>query len=49
MGDVIPPHVEPVSARLGLVVGDLTLSTFEDKLSPHGSVATTVTSRPSAR
>lgn len=33
MGDVLPPHVEPVSAQLGLVVGDLALSTFEDKLS----------------
>lgn len=33
IGDVQPPHIEPVNARLGLIVGDLALSTFEDKLS----------------
>ena len=33
VGDVLTPHIEPVTRRLGLVVGDLALSTFEDKLS----------------
>ena len=33
LGDVKTPHVEQVNVRLGLVVGDLALSTFEDKLS----------------
>jgi cellulose biosynthesis protein BcsQ len=33
LGDVQTPHVETIHARLGLVVGDLALSTFEDKLS----------------
>lgn len=33
LGDVQTPHVEPIDPRLGLVVGDLALSTFEDKLS----------------
>ncbi|MGH7176144.1 MAG: ParA family protein, partial [Tepidisphaeraceae bacterium] len=33
LGDVQTPHVEKINARLGLVVGDLALSTFEDKLS----------------
>lgn len=33
VGDVQPPYVEQISPRLGLVVGDLALSTFEDKLS----------------
>jgi chromosome partitioning protein len=33
IGDVLAPHVENINARLGLVVGDLALSTFEDKLS----------------
>jgi cellulose biosynthesis protein BcsQ len=33
IGDVATPHVEPISERLGLVPGDLALSTFEDKLS----------------
>ena len=33
LGDVQTPHVEKINARLGVVVGDLALSTFEDKLS----------------
>jgi cellulose biosynthesis protein BcsQ len=33
IGDVLTPHIEPIAPRLGLVVGDLALSTFEDKLS----------------
>lgn len=33
LGDVATPHVEPITNRLGLVVGDLALSTFEDRLS----------------
>ena len=33
LGDVQTPHVEQINDRLGLVVGDLALSTFEDKLS----------------
>jgi cellulose biosynthesis protein BcsQ len=33
LGDVETPHVESINPRLGLVVGDLALSTFEDKLS----------------
>ncbi len=33
LGDVQQPHIEKIGARLGLVVGDLALSTFEDKLS----------------
>ncbi len=33
LGDVLTPHVERLGPRLGLVVGDLALSTFEDKLS----------------
>jgi chromosome partitioning protein len=33
IGDVITPHIESITPRLGLVVGDLALSTFEDKLS----------------
>lgn len=33
IGDVLTPHIESVAPRLGLVVGDLALSTFEDKLS----------------
>lgn len=33
LGDVLVPHVQIVQERLGLVVGDLALSTFEDKLS----------------
>ena len=32
-GDVAPPHVEPISPLLGLVVGDLNLSRAEDDLS----------------
>jgi chromosome partitioning protein len=32
-GDIASPHVEEVAERLGLVVGDLALSTFEDQLS----------------
>ena len=33
IGDVQTPHIEKLTPRLGLVVGDLALSTFEDKLS----------------
>jgi len=33
MGDVECPHVEEVADNVGLVVGDLGLSTFEDRLS----------------
>lgn len=33
IGDVSTPHIERVSSRLALIVGDLALSTFEDKLS----------------
>ena len=33
LGDVANPHVESVTERLGLLVGDLGLSGFEDKLS----------------
>src|SRR5205085_3323104 len=33
LGDVRVPHIERVAMNLGLVVGDLALSTFEDKLS----------------
>lgn len=32
-GDIIPPHVEPISDGLGLILGDMALSTFEDDLS----------------
>jgi cellulose biosynthesis protein BcsQ len=32
-GDIRPPQVEPISASLGLLVGDLSLSVFEDELS----------------
>ena len=32
-GDIADPHVEPISSRLGLVVGDLGLARFEAKLS----------------
>ena len=33
LGDVQTPHVEKIHSHLALVVGDLALSTFEDKLS----------------
>ena len=33
LGDIRGPHVEPIAANLGLVVGDLGLSSFEAKLS----------------
>lgn len=32
-GDIADPHLEIVSDRLGLILGDMTLSTFEDQLS----------------
>ncbi|MFN0171685.1 MAG: ParA family protein [Bryobacteraceae bacterium] len=32
-GDISPPHVEPITRRIGLLAGDLALSAFEDKLS----------------
>lgn len=28
-----PVHIEPITSKLGLILGDLALSTFEDKLS----------------
>lgn len=34
-GDVVPPHVEMVEERLGLVCGNLALSRFEDLLSEN--------------
>ena len=33
IGDIADPHLEQITERLGLVVGDLGLSRFEDKLS----------------
>jgi len=33
IGDIASPHLEPVGERLGLVLGDMALSTFEDQLS----------------
>ncbi len=33
VGDVATPHVEIVHERLGLILGDMALSTFEDQLS----------------
>ncbi len=33
VGDVRRPHVEAITERLGLILGDMTLSTFEDTLS----------------
>ncbi|NEX20241.1 ParA family protein [Thiorhodococcus mannitoliphagus] len=33
VGDIATPHVEPITAHLGLIPGDLGLSRFEDKLS----------------
>lgn len=32
-GDIADPHVEIISDRLGLIIGDMALSTFEDDLS----------------
>lgn len=32
-GDIADPHVEGISERLGLILGDMSLSTFEDDLS----------------
>jgi cellulose biosynthesis protein BcsQ len=32
-GDILEPHVEQISERLGIVPGDMALSTFEDDLS----------------
>jgi cellulose biosynthesis protein BcsQ len=32
-GDIAQPHVEEITAKLGLIAGDLGLSRFEDKLS----------------
>jgi len=32
-GDILAPHIEEVSDNIGLIVGDLGLSLFEDKLS----------------
>jgi chromosome partitioning protein len=32
-GDIQDPHVENIGERLGLIVGDMALSTFEDDLS----------------
>jgi cellulose biosynthesis protein BcsQ len=33
IGDIVAPHIENISNELGLIVGDLGLSKFEDKLS----------------
>lgn len=33
VGDIADPHLEPISDRIALVVGDLLLSSFEDALS----------------
>ncbi len=33
VGDIADPHVEVITERLGLILGDLALSTFEDNLS----------------
>ena len=33
VGDIADPHIEIVNERLGLIVGDMGLSTFEDQLS----------------
>lgn len=33
IGDISEPHIESILPNLGLMVGDLTLSTFEDRLS----------------
>jgi cellulose biosynthesis protein BcsQ len=33
VGDVADPHIEIMNERLGLIVGDMQLSTFEDQLS----------------
>lgn len=33
LGDLAEPHVEPVGGKIGLIVGDLGLSQFEDRLS----------------
>lgn len=33
IGDVQTPHIEHLSSKLGLIAGDLALSTFEDRLS----------------
>lgn len=32
-GDIAEPHVESITERLGLIIGDMALSTFEDQLS----------------
>src|SRR5208283_1711992 len=32
-GDIANPHVEIINERLGLILGDMALSTFEDQLS----------------
>jgi chromosome partitioning protein len=32
-GDIAPPHVEDIGEGLGLILGDMALSTFEDQLS----------------
>ena len=33
VGDIAVPHIEIINERLGLIVGDMELSTFEDQLS----------------
>lgn len=33
IGDIAPPYVEDIDPEIGLVIGDLSLSLFEDKLS----------------
>lgn len=32
-GDIVPPHIEEIAENIGVIVGDLGLSLFEDKLS----------------
>jgi cellulose biosynthesis protein BcsQ len=32
-GDIATPHLEPITPRLSLILGDMALSTFEDQLS----------------
>ncbi|OIO61435.1 MAG: chromosome partitioning protein [Alphaproteobacteria bacterium CG_4_10_14_0_2_um_filter_63_37] len=34
-GDILPPHIEPIADRLGLIPGHLALSKFEDLLSEN--------------
>ena len=49
LGDMREPHVERISANLGLVVGDLGLSSFEARLSAAGRPVSAMTSQRFAR